>query len=57
MTHVYRWKNNPIRKRLFGKPCSIIRRGSMNSVLVEFEGGEKAVVSRWAVRKETKEGK
>lgn len=49
MTHVYRWKK--YRPEWFGRPCRILARGAMNSVLIEFGDGERAVVSRFAVRK------
>lgn len=49
MTHTYRWaKYRPDWK---GRACLVLARGAKNSVLIEFEGGEKAVTSRWAVRK------
>lgn len=49
MTHYWFWKKKlPERK---GKPCRILTRGRMNSILVEFEDGYKVVTSRWAVRK------
>ncbi len=34
-----------------GERCKILARGSMGSVLVEFEDGWKVITSRWAVRK------
>lgn len=34
-----------------GSRCKLIARGSMNSALVEFADGERAVVSRNALRK------
>lgn len=49
MTHVYRWKR--YRPEWFGRPCRVVARGGMNSVLIEFAGGERAVVSRHAVRR------
>jgi len=49
---IYNWKNNPKRKLLFGKKCKVIARGSKNSVLVEFENGQREVTSRYALRKE-----
>lgn len=41
-------KRLPERK---GEPCRILARGTMNSVLVEFEDGHRVVTSGWAVRK------
>jgi hypothetical protein len=49
MTHVYRWRKH--RPELFGRACRVLARGRMNSVLVEFTGGERHVVSRHAVRR------
>lgn len=51
---VYRWKNNPTRARLVGRPCRILEYGSsMHSVLVEFEDGERVITSARAVAKRT----
>lgn len=47
--HFYRWKK--YKSPFAGKRCRVLARGKLNSVLVEFEGGEKAVVSRYAIRK------
>ena len=51
MTHFYAWKNNEKRAKLFKRPCRILARGTMNSVLIEFENGERSVVSRRALRR------
>lgn len=37
----------PLRK---GQRCRVIARGSMNSVLVEFDDGRRILTSRYAVR-------
>jgi hypothetical protein len=47
MTHVYRW-NRMGRK---GQSCRVLVRGKMNSCLIEFTDGFKAVTSRNALRK------
>ena len=49
--YYYAWKNNPQRARWYKKRLRIIDRGKMNSVLIEFEGGERAIVSGNAIRK------
>lgn len=49
MTHYYRIRR--YRPELHNQPCRIITRGKRNSILIEFESGERHVVSRWAVRK------
>jgi hypothetical protein len=49
MTHIWYWRSHlPERK---DQPCRVLVRGSMNSILVEFEDGHKVVTSRYAVRK------
>lgn len=49
MTHWFRWRK--FRPDWYGRRCRIIARGTMNSALIEFDDGERAVVSRWAIRK------
>ena len=34
-----------------GQACRVLARGTMNSILVEFEDGWQVVTSRYAVRK------
>lgn len=47
--HVWFWRTRlPERK---GQRCRVVARGSMNSVMVEFEDGTKTITSRYAVRK------
>lgn len=50
-THFYSWGNNPKRQTLKGRPCRVLARGTMRSVLVEFENGQKEVVSIRALRR------
>lgn len=50
----FAWKNNPRRAELYRRRCRVVARGTMNSVLVEFENGERVVTSRNAVRKATR---
>jgi hypothetical protein len=50
--YVYRWRNNAKRFTLFGRRCRVICRGTMNSALVEFENGQREVISRNALRRE-----
>jgi len=47
----FAWENNPRRAELFKRRCRVIARGTMNSVLIEFESGERVVTSRYAARK------
>lgn len=50
--YTFVWKNNPEREKLFGRRCRIITRGTgMRSILIEFENGERAVVSERAIRR------
>lgn len=49
--YVYGWKNNSKRLTLYGRRFKVIHRGKMNSALVEFEGGQREVISRNAIRK------
>jgi hypothetical protein len=49
--YFYRWKNNSKRAELYGKRCRVILRTIRNSALVEFENGQKEVISRNALRK------
>lgn len=47
--HIWYWtKRLPERK---GQKCRVLKRGRMNSVLVEFTDGYKVVASRFAVRR------
>lgn len=49
MSHVWFWRKRlPERK---GQACRVLVRGSMNSILVEFEDGYRVVTSRYAVRR------
>ena len=48
-THAWHWRKYlPHRK---DQRCSILARGKLNSVLIQFEDGEKVVTNRYAVRR------
>ncbi len=49
--YYYAWKNNEKRAALHQRACRIVERGALNSVLIEFENGQREVVSRNALRK------
>jgi hypothetical protein len=49
-THVYTWGNNPKRETMKGRHCRVIAHGRKNSYLIEFENGQREIVSRYAVR-------
>lgn len=51
MTHYYAWKNNPKRLTFYRRLCRILARGGLGSVLIEFENGQREIVSRRAVRR------
>jgi hypothetical protein len=49
--YVFTWGNNSKRATLKGRRCRIIGRLKMNSAMVEFENGQREVISRNALRK------
>lgn len=51
---IYYWGNNEKRRTLKGRRCRILARGKMRSVLVEFENGQREIVSYRALREENK---
>jgi len=50
-TYRYAWKNNPRRRELYGRRCRVLVRGSLGTVLVEFENGERVTTSGRALRR------
>lgn len=50
VTYVFRW-NRPGLPGRKGTRCKVLARGKMNSCMVEFEDGFRAIVSRNALRK------
>lgn len=48
----YSWRNNEKRATLFGRLCRVLARLKRNSAVVEFENGQREVISRNALRKE-----
>lgn len=51
MTYRYTWANNPKRAELKGRRCRVLARGKLNSALIEFENGQREVVSRRTLRR------
>ena len=59
LTHYYAWQNNPDlglfpcpkRLTLYRRHCRILARGKLSSALVEFENGQREVISRNALRR------
>lgn len=55
--HVWYWRTRPLcswtctHAHRKGQRCRVLARGSMNSILVEFEDGYRVVTSRYAVRR------
>ena len=52
--YYFAWKNNPKRATLYKRELKVLARGAMNSALVEFENGQREVISRNALRRRTK---
>jgi hypothetical protein len=52
MTYRYAWHNNPKRETLYNRICRVLKRGKKNSILIEFEDGQREIVSRNAIRKQ-----
>jgi hypothetical protein len=50
-TYTYAWGNNERRLTLKGRKCRVLAQGAKGSVMVQFENGQKEVVSRRALRK------
>ena len=51
MEYIYGWGNNPKRATLRGRRCRVLQRLNLNSAVVEFENGQREVISRNALRK------
>lgn len=49
--YFYAWKNNAKRATMHQRRFRVVARGVMNSALVEFENGQREVISRNAIRK------
>jgi hypothetical protein len=50
--YFYAWGNNEKRATLKGRACRVVVRGrAMNSCMVEFENGQREVISRNALRR------
>lgn len=47
--YVWHWRKHLPERN--GQRCRVLARGKMSSVLVEFEDGYRAVVSRYALRR------
>lgn len=49
--YIYTWANNPKRATLRGRRCKVLARGALNSCRVEFENGQREIISRNALRR------
>lgn len=50
--YIYAWGNNAKRATLRGRVCTVLARGKMNSVAVEFlDNGQREIISGNALRK------
>lgn len=49
--YIYRWRNNEKRATLYGRACRIITRMALNSALVEFDDGQREIISRNAIKR------
>jgi len=55
--YTFAWGNNEKRATLKGRECRILLKGAMRSVMVEFENGQREIVSHRALReRRTNEG-
>lgn len=45
LTHAYQWGNNSKRALMKGRPCRVLARGEMRSVMIEFPDGQREIVS------------
>jgi hypothetical protein len=52
--YVFAWRNNARRAALHGRRCRVLASGSLGTVLVEFENGERVTTSRRALRRAAK---
>jgi hypothetical protein len=44
------WRVRATLPERYGQKCRILKRGKMNSCMVEFEDGYRTITSRWSVR-------
>ena len=48
----FSWKNNEKRALMYRRPCRLIAKGKMNSVLIEFtDNGQQEIVSGNSIRR------
>ena len=49
--YIFNWGNNSKRATMKGRKCKVNARGKMNSMEIEFEDGQKEIVSRNSIRR------
>ncbi len=49
--YYFAWKNNSKRVTLYKRHCRVLARGAKNSCQVEFENGQREIISRNALRR------
>jgi len=49
--YIYSWGNNIKRKTMKNRFCKVLARGKKNNILIEFENGQKEIVSRNSIRR------
>lgn len=49
--YCYAWRNNSKRKSLYGRKLRVLFRGPRNSRVVEFENGQREIISGNALRR------
>ena len=52
MKYKYNWGNNEKRATMKGRGCDVLARGKKNSICIEFENGQREIVSRYSIRKQ-----
>jgi hypothetical protein len=50
--YFYAWGNNEKRKTMKGRKCRVlVKGGALHSIMIEFENGQKEIVSQRSVRR------
>lgn len=49
--YVWNWRQKPVGRDRKGQPCRVLVRGALNSALVEWDDGYKAITSRNGLRR------
>ena len=49
--YIFTWGNNPKRATMKGRKCRITARGGRNSIRIEFEDGQREIVSGTSIQR------